>query len=48
VPETGRCELIDDISQLVTYHDERLRIVSDELWAPLVPYRLHAHLAAMP
>lgn len=28
-----RCELVDDATQLVTYHEERLRIVSDDLWA---------------
>jgi len=27
-----RWELIQDTAQLVTYHDERLRVVSDELW----------------
>ncbi len=27
-----RCELIDDPQELITYHVERLRIVSDDLW----------------
>ena len=32
-----RWSLVEDASQVVSYHDERLRIVPDELWSAVQP-----------